>query len=111
MGRKEIARLYQDAGERGVPAPSFVPDFSFDNQLYEELDSLNEISIALSQHSLSQACQVRLQEVPTISSMSSSDNVLFDNIPDKNMDVSELLYNAHQYEHDVLNEMNNQNSN
>lgn len=103
MNRKEVAQKYFDGDKRGAPAPCFCPDYTEDNRLYKEIGGLNEISVAQSKHSLSSIVNVRLQEVPVSKNLQvGDDNLIFDSITPKSMDVSELLSYAHQCEHDVI---------
>lgn len=110
IARRKIALKYKsDEVKRGAPAPCFTPDFDSDSALYKEIDGLNEISVAQSKHELSSICSVRLQEVPSVQSFSADDDTLMNNIAPKSMDVSQLLEIAHRFEHDALNELNNNN--
>ena len=95
--------------KRGQPCPCFTPDFTNDNMLYREIDGLNEVSIAQSKHSLKEICQARLNDVPSVENFGvNDDDVLFDNITPKSMDVSQLLDYAHRCEYEVKHQFDDQ---
>ena len=109
LSRKAIAKKYAGfALPMGEPAPCFTPDFSQDNMLYEEIDSLNEISVAQSKSSLKDICAFRLKEMPAAENLSvNNDEIIFDNICPKGMDVNQLLEYAHRCEYDVKHQFDN----
>lgn len=103
MNRKQIARLYHKENARGKPAPCFSPDFSEDNKLYEQIDSLNEISVMESKSHLKCICQVRMQEIPVNNPLSQlDDETIMDNIIPSSVPTNELLGMAHKFEYEIM---------
>lgn len=103
MNRKDIAKMYHLENARGVPAPCFCPDFSEDEKLYEQIDSLNEVSIMQSESHLKGIVSVRLQERPVSNPFDGlDDNIIMDNIVPSNVPDNELLGIAHNLEYEIL---------
>lgn len=90
--------------QQGEPSPCFTPDFTSDNRLYKEIDSLNEIAVAQSNSSLKDICNFRLRPITINDGPFLSDDVIMENIISKSIDNGDLLAMAHHFENEVLNE-------
>lgn len=103
--RKKVALSVPSHSSEGALCPVFVPDFSFDDKLYSEAQGLNEISIALSNHSLADSVRMRLQEFSPPPSITEglSDSQILDNMIPSEMSTSTLMSLAHDLENDILN--------
>lgn len=103
MNRKDIAKMYHMENARGVPAPCFCPDFSEDEKLYKQIDSLNEVSIMQSESHLKGIVSVRLQERNVSNPFNGlPDDVIMENIVPSDVPDNELLGIAHNLEYEIL---------
>lgn len=106
MKRRALVASQGVQFKQGLPCPCFTPDFTSDNRLYKEIDSLNEISVAQSNSSLKDICNFRLRPITINDGIQVSDDVIMANIIPKSIDNGDLLAMAHDYETQILNENN-----
>lgn len=109
--RKMIANLPHISEGKGIPSPCFHPDYTAENEMYEQFGGLNEIQIAQEKAQYKDIIGVRLgvQNPPQSLFVGLEDDVIMDNVLPKHISDSDIQASAMYYQEELKKEQKEQN--